>query len=117
VVMIDIDCFKDYNDSLGHPAGDACLRRLAGGLTNTLRRPDDFLARYGGEEFVILPQTDMADAAAVAERLRGSIEALGIGHAASPLANHLTISLGVASILPTREAARFTLISMADEAL
>jgi diguanylate cyclase (GGDEF)-like protein len=118
LVMIDIDCFKAYNDSLGHPAGDACLRRVARGLTDALKRPDDFLARYGGEEFaVILPQTDLAGASVVAERLRGAIEALDIGHPASPLANHLTISLGVASILPTREAARFTLISMADEAL
>jgi diguanylate cyclase (GGDEF)-like protein len=112
LIMIDIDFFKSYNDSLGHPAGDS--RRL----TDVLKRPDDFLARYGGEEFaVILPQTDLAGAAVVAERLRGSIAALDIGHPASPLANHVTISLGVASILPTREAARFTLISMADEAL
>jgi diguanylate cyclase (GGDEF)-like protein len=118
LVMVDIDFFKGYNDSLGHPAGDACLRRVAGGLTGALKRPDDFLGRYGGEEFaVILPQTDLAGAAVVAERLRGSIETLAIGHPASPLANHVTISQGVASILPTREAARFTLISMADEAL
>jgi diguanylate cyclase (GGDEF)-like protein len=118
LVMIDIDFFKSYNDSLGHPAGDACLRRVARGLTDVLKRPDDFLARYGGEEFaIILPQTDLAGAAVVAERLRGSIEALDIAHPASSLANHVTISLGVASILPTREAARFTLISMADEAL
>jgi len=91
---------------------------VARGLTDAQKRPDDFLARYGGEEFaVILPQTDLAGASVVAERLRGSIEALDISHPESPLANHLTISLGVASILPTREAARFTLISMADEAL
>jgi diguanylate cyclase (GGDEF)-like protein len=118
LIMIDIDFFKSYNDSLGHPAGDECLRRVAKGLTDALKRPDDFLARYGGEEFaVILPQTDLAGASVVAERLRGSIEKLAIGHPASPIANHVTISQGVASILPTREAARFTLISMADEAL
>lgn len=118
LVMIDIDFFKGYNDSFGHPAGDECLRRVGGGLTDALKRPDDFMARYGGEEFaVILPQTDLAGASVVAERLRASIEALDIRHPASPIANHVTISLGVASILPTREAARFTLISMADEAL
>ncbi len=118
LVMIDIDFFKSYNDSLGHPAGDECLRRVANGLTGALKRPDDFLARYGGEEFaVVLPQTDLAGASVVAERMRGSIEKLAIGHPASPIANHVTISQGVASILPTREAARFTLISMADEAL
>lgn len=118
LIMIDIDFFKSYNDSLGHPAGDQCLRRVAKDLTDALKRPDDFLARYGGEEFaVILPQTDLAGASVVAERLRGSIEKLDIGHPASPIASHLTISQGVASILPTRETARFTLISMADEAL
>ena len=118
LVMIDIDFFKSYNDNLGHPAGDECLRRVAKGLTDALKRPDDFLARYGGEEFaVILPQTHLAGATVVAERLRVSIETLDIGHPATPIANHVTVSQGVASILPTREAARFTLISMADEAL
>ncbi|HXI43404.1 MAG TPA: diguanylate cyclase [Bryobacteraceae bacterium] len=118
LIMIDIDFFKSYNDSLGHPAGDDCLRRVAKELTDALKRPDDFLARYGGEEFVvILPQTDLAGVSVVAERLRGSMEALDIRHPASTIANHVTISQGVASILPTREAARFTLISMADEAL
>jgi len=118
LIMIDIDFFKSYNDSLGHPAGDDCLRRVTKGLTDALKRPDDFLARYGGEEFAfILPQTDLAGASVVAERLRGSIEALDIRHPASTIANHVTISQGVASILPTRESARFTLISMADEAL
>ncbi len=77
LVMIDIDFFKSYNDSLGHPAGDDCLRRVAKGLTDALKRPDDFLARYGGEEFaVILPQTDLAGASVVADRLRGSVETL-----------------------------------------
>jgi len=118
LIMIDIDFFKSYNDSFGHPAGDECLRHVAKELMDALKRPDDFLARYGGEEFaVILPQTDLAGASVVADRLRGSIEKLDIGHPASPIANHVTVSQGVASILPTREAARFTLISMADEAL
>ena len=61
--MIDIDLFNGYNDSFGHPAGDDCLRRVVAGLTEALKRPDDFLARYGGEDFAaILPPTDMAGA-------------------------------------------------------
>jgi diguanylate cyclase (GGDEF)-like protein len=118
LIMIDIDFFKPYNDRLGHPAGDECLQRVAKGLTDGLMRPDDFLAQYGGEEFaVILPQTDLAGALVVAERLRASIESLALPHPASPAATRITISQGIACAMPERGSALATLISMADEAL
>ena len=84
LLMIDVDHFKAYNDRLGHPAGDECLKRVAAALAAALFRPDDFLARYGGEEFaVILPRTGLSGACAVAERLRATIQNLGIAHPAS----------------------------------
>lgn len=118
LLMIDVDFFKPYNDQLGHLAGDQCLRNIAEALSQGLKRPDDFLARYGGEEFsVVLPRTDAAGAGVVAERLRSDIENLGIVHPASPVADHVTISQGVACMLPKRGAAPSILVAMADEAL
>jgi len=118
LLMIDVDFFKPYNDRMGHPAGDACLRSVASGLAVSLLRPDDFLARYGGEEFaVILPQTDLAGACVVAERLRMSIQSLSIVHPASPVGGHVTISQGVAHELPERGSNSTRLIVMADQAL
>jgi len=118
LVMIDVDFFKPYNDRLGHPAGDECLRCVAGALAAALWRPDDFLARYGGEEFaVILPQTHLAGACVVAERLRASVEALGIPHPASPAARHVTISQGAACQIPERGSDSTALIAWADQAL
>ncbi len=118
LLMIDVDFFKPYNDRLGHPAGDECLRSVASRLAASLRRPDDFLARYGGEEFaVILPQTDLAGACVVAERLRASIQKLGILHPASPAGNHVTISQGVAHQIPERGSNSSQLIAVADQAL
>ncbi len=118
LLMIDVDFFKPYNDRLGHPAGDECLKRVAGTLGAGLMRPDDFLARYGGEEFaVILPQTDLAGACVVAERLRASVQRLGIEHPASPVARHVTISQGVASQIPERGSNCSRLVAWADQAL
>jgi two-component system, chemotaxis family, response regulator WspR len=118
LVMIDVDFFKGYNDRLGHPAGDGCLKRVAGALATAVMRPDDFLARYGGEEFaVILPQTHMDGACVVAERLRASVQALGIEHPGSPVAGHVTISQGVACQIPERGSDCARLIALADQAL
>jgi len=117
LILMDIDFFKGYNDHLGHPAGDDCLRRVANELAAGLLRPDDFLARYGGEEFaVILPRTDLAGAEVVAERLRSNVESLGIQHPASPT-GCLTISQGLACAVPAPEFAPYSLIALADEAL
>ncbi len=118
LIMIDVDFFKLYNDRLGHPAGDECLRSVAKGLTGALMRPDDFLARYGGEEFaVILPRTDLKGAAVVADRLSAGIQELFIAHPASPVADHLTVSQGLACIVPEPMSAPSVLVAMADEAL
>jgi diguanylate cyclase (GGDEF)-like protein len=118
LILMDIDFFKAYNDSLGHPAGDACLRQVASELATGLLRPDDFLARYGGEEFaVILPRTGLPGASVVAERLRSNVESLGIQHPGSPHAGMVTISQGLACAVPTLASEPSVLIAKADEAL
>lgn len=94
--MIDIDFFKAYNDAFGHLAGDDCLRKVAVKLKEKANRPSDLVARYGGEEFaVVLPNTDIRGAEAVAESLRAGIEALAISHPSSSISAFVTISLGV----------------------
>jgi diguanylate cyclase (GGDEF)-like protein len=101
VLMIDIDYFKEYNDHYGHQRGDECLTQLAQRLRNSVSRPGDFVARYGGEEFaIILPDTDLSGATAVAENLRRRVAGLRIAHAASPARDVVTISVGVASVIP-----------------
>jgi len=100
LVMCDVDFFKAYNDHLGHQAGDECLKRIAGVLKSCCRRPADMAARYGGEEFaVILPDTDAAGAARIAEGARDAVARLNIPHAHSSAAPFVSISGGVA-VLP-----------------
>jgi diguanylate cyclase (GGDEF)-like protein len=117
-VMMDIDHFKAYNDHYGHQQGDVCLRAVAKALQDGLKRPGDLLARYGGEEFVaLLPETGTEGAANLAQTLRGAVAALNLGHAKSPVADHVTISLGVASLIPPDDLPREHLVSLADQAL
>lgn len=98
-IMIDIDHFKDYNDYHGHAQGDACLRTVSQTLRGSLHRPADILVRYGGEEFlVLLPESDLAAAREIAERLRQAVEALALPHPSSPIGDRVTISLGVAAM-------------------
>ena len=118
VVLADIDAFKAYNDTLGHPEGDRCLARVADILRRTTHRAGDFAARYGGEEFlVLLPGADAAAAAVFAEHLRAACEAAAIPHPASPLAPVVTLSVGVASRVPTADATPMSLVAAADAAL
>lgn len=118
LIFIDIDFFKAFNDHYGHEAGDEVLRRVATALSGILNRPADLVARYGGEEFVaVLPGTDAKGAAFIAERLRAAVEGLGIPHAASPVAPHVTVSLGVATLVPLRGSAPEALLAAADQAL
>ena len=118
IIMMDIDFFKKFNDGYGHQGGDDCLKTVAQTLKDTLQRPADFIARYGGEEFVaILPHTDAKGAAMIADQMRANIEKKNIVHAYSSIAAHVTISLGVAAIMPSKSATPEKLIAKADEAL
>ena len=119
LILIDIDHFKTYNDNYGHQGGDDCLRQVASTLAGTVKRPGDLVARYGGEEFVVvMPDTDIEGATKIAEALRGGIEAMNLPHAYSSTADYVTISLGVASVVPEGDGDKAdTLIAKADEAL
>jgi len=118
IILIDIDYFKLYNDNYGHLRGDDCLKKVAGALQMAVQRPADLVARYGGEEFVVvLPSTDTAGAKKIADTLRRTIESLEIPHAYSPLQNFLTISMGIASKVASKENSPADLIEMADKAL
>ncbi|MGD8192067.1 PAS domain S-box protein [Brevibacillus ginsengisoli] len=118
VVMVDIDHFKAYNDTYGHQNGDDCLKHVAQTIKNTLRRSSDVVCRYGGEEFVvILPDTNEEGGEMVAELIRQSIDSLMIPHEGSSVADHVTVSLGVASIVPSKESELSELIRWADNAL
>src|SRR5262245_24604180 len=118
VILTDIDFFKKYNDTYGHEAGDDILKKVAGALAITLNRPADLVARYGGEEFVVvLPGTESDGAALLAERLRTAVAGLEIAHAGSQVGSHVTISLGVATVVPERGTAPDALVAAADQAL
>lgn len=119
LLLIDVDFFKRYNDRHGHPAGDACLRRIAELLGGCARRADELVARYGGEEFVLLlPHTPAEDARVQAERCRAAVDAAAIRHDDSPLGPAVTLSIGVATLpLGADEADPQHLVRIADEAL
>jgi diguanylate cyclase (GGDEF)-like protein/PAS domain S-box-containing protein len=118
VLMIDIDWFKAYNDTYGHPAGDECLRQVSRCLVDCVKRPADTVARYGGEEFVVLlPGTDAAGAKVVAELFAARLAERGMPHAGSPL-GRVTVSTGIATgqgQVLRAEASR--LLATADSAL
>ncbi|TYC63897.1 diguanylate cyclase [Marinobacter sp. BW6] len=116
LIMIDIDFFKEYNDEYGHPAGDHCLRQVAGVLRDMAKRPGDLVARYGGEEFaIILPDTD--NPGVIAESCRRAVLDRAIPHALSSIAGCVTISLGVAMTCEATEVTAEELVDKADTAL
>jgi diguanylate cyclase (GGDEF)-like protein/PAS domain S-box-containing protein len=118
LILADIDHFKRYNDRYGHVAGDECLKQVAAAMRNCLHRSGDFVARYGGEEFaMILPATDALHAAELAERIRIAIIALDIAHVGNSAGAVVSVSLGVASIIPAQTADGVHLIEAADRAL
>ena len=115
--MIDIDHFKDYNDHYGHAQGDECLRQVTRTLKDALHRPADTLVRYGGEEFVVLlPESDLAAAQDIAERLRQAVQSSKLFHLTSPVASQVSISLGVAA-MNAHEGEFDDLLAKADAAL
>lgn len=118
LIMADIDFFKHYNDNYGHQAGDCCLRGLAEAVGDSFTRASDITARYGGEEFaVVLPNTDLAGAAKMAERVRKRVEGLELEHLGSIGSRKVTMSLGVASMVPSNKASPDALVAAADAAL
>jgi diguanylate cyclase (GGDEF)-like protein len=105
LMLVDIDHFKAFNDHYGHPAGDACLKAFANTLRKLTARATDRVARYGGEEFaLLLPGTHAAGAKAVAYRLLALLEDAAIPHGHSPVAEHVTASIGISTFAPTDEA-------------
>ena len=118
LILCDIDAFKPYNDGYGHQQGDECLFQVAQALAQQVYRAGDLVARYGGEEFaVILPNTDIRGAEAVAEKLRCTVETLGLPHAYSPYGQVITLSLGVATVTPRSQDDITAFINQADRAL
>ena len=118
VIMGDVDFFKRYNDSLGHQQGDICLQQVAQVFASAIRRPSDTVARYGGEEFVcILGDTEAEGALTVAEKIRTGIEALKLLHPDSDLGQHVTISLGIATVVPDHQSGSLSLVECADQRL
>jgi diguanylate cyclase (GGDEF)-like protein len=118
VIMADLDDFKRYNDTLGHPEGDRCLRRVAGAMAGVVSRPGDLFARYGGEEFTaLLPETSSRAATSVAERMRAAVEALGMTQPGLDPPTLVTVSIGVASRVPADGDDAAEVVEAADEAL
>lgn len=118
LILLDVDHFKSYNDHYGHGQGDACLTTVARALATSQMRAYDLVSRYGGEEFVvILPDADLTGAQQIAERLRQSVYDLAYPHAASPVDNRVTISLGVACTVPQTSATAAQLLRAADRFL
>ena len=118
LILCDIDCFKAYNDTYGHQAGDDCLQKVAAAIRQAAKRSTDLVARYGGEEFaVILANTDVDGAIQVAKRIGSAVKALQIDHGRSTVSQVVTISLGVATVIPDGEISLESLIALADKGL
>jgi diguanylate cyclase (GGDEF)-like protein len=120
LLVIDVDCFKQFNDAYGHQVGDECLKAVARAMEGATRRPADFVARYGGEEFVVvLPDTAEDGARIVAESMREAVESLAITHRFSSAARVVTVSVGAATVQADRgdEGGFGRLLKSADESL
>jgi len=118
LIILDVDFFKPYNDHYGHLMGDQCLKTIARTLEKNIRRPTDLVARYGGEEFAcILPTTDSVGALNRALELLKAVRDLKIEHASSDVAPEITISAGVATLIPDRSNSLVDLLGLADKAL
>lgn len=115
LILMDIDCFKPYNDHYGHAAGDECLKRIAAAIASAVQRPSDLVARYGGEEFVcVLPATDFEGMKHTGEKVCAAVSDLRIPHVRSVVTDHVTLSLGGVTMLPTPGSAAGALVEAAD---
>jgi len=118
LLLLDIDCFKEYNDSYGHLAGDKCLIKIGKILNNSLSRSSDMVVRYGGEEFIVLlPDAGKEEAIIVAEMLKSKIESMNIPHDKSPVIDYVTVSIGITSMIPDNNSSYEELFNVADRAL
>ena len=118
LMMIDVDHFKTFNDNYGHGVGDICLRKIAQSLASNIKRPGDMVGRFGGEEFmVVLPDCAPDGAVAIAEQMRQSIEMLNIPHKYSPVSDHVTVSIGVKSVLYESEITNDEFLNKTDQML
>ena len=118
LLMIDVDCFKLYNDKYGHQAGDQCLTKIASILNDSVKRPSDITARYGGEEFVVLlPDTNSSGAKIVAESIQSKVKKLALPHAESTVTGTVTLSIGIATVTPEKSTTPEMLIKYADDSL
>jgi diguanylate cyclase (GGDEF)-like protein len=118
LILVDIDYFKNYNDNYGHLRGDECLKAVAKALTGSVKHPCDFISRFGGEEFgIILPGIGYEVSIVIAEQMRMNVEALKISHEYSKIGPYITISLGVATVLPENNMNYLELINASDKQL
>ena len=118
LLMVDVDKFKQYNDHYGHLRGDECLIAVARILDACTQRPSDLVARYGGEEFVVLlPESDIKGALTVAQDCLDALENAGLEHLNSDVEPYVTVSIGVAAMLPLHDKSSTMLIEQADVAL
>jgi diguanylate cyclase (GGDEF)-like protein len=119
LILCDVDFFKLYNDSYGHLAGDLCLQKVAKAMKEAASiEPRAIVARYGGEEFVvILPQVEVNRAIEVAEKMRSTVSHLKLPHRASKVADHVTLSIGVCTLIPKSDLSSRDLIGQADQHL
>ena len=118
LILCDVDCFKLYNDTYGHLAGDDALRQVAQAIAQAVHRPGDLVARYGGEEFaIILPNTDAVGALTVAQAIQSNVHALQLSHASSQVSEFVTLSLGIAVTVPRQHLSPEMLVSAADQGL
>lgn len=118
LIFCDIDYFKAYNDCYGHQAGDECLKQIALATKEIAKRPTDLVARYGGEEFVvILPKTNIEGAVHLAQQIQDRVAQLQILHSQSLVSNYVTISMGIACMVPTRQSSPASLVAATARAL
>ncbi|AFZ35168.1 response regulator receiver modulated diguanylate cyclase [Stanieria cyanosphaera PCC 7437] len=118
LILCDVDFFKSYNDYFGHQAGDDCLYQVAQAISEVVKRPMDLVARYGGEEFVVLlPQTPVASALELAEKIRYKVYKLNLHHPLSATSDRVSLSLGVAGIVASSQYNKEQFLAIADQAL
>ncbi|HBE17291.1 MAG TPA: hypothetical protein DEG17_06280 [Cyanobacteria bacterium UBA11149] len=118
IILCDIDCFQEFNDTYGNEFGNDCLRKVASGISQSIARGTDLVARYAGEEFIVmLPHTNAEAAVWIAQKMRGTVKRLKIAHATSPVNRYVTLSFGVASAIPNLYSSPRMLVASADQAL